>query len=1251
GQGGAALVFRAINEETGQVVALKTAREPTEARLASVRREIQALARIRHAGVVNIFEGGVFEGRPWYTMELIQGATLGQHLRGFREDEVSRTTELPDSLGVSGPADLRVITPMVPGALGPTSPWSELPAPTAKGGEISWTLEVVRRLCDPLAYIHGEGFVHRDLKPSNIFVRSDGTPILMDFGLVWWVREEGQREVLAVDAARGGTIAYMAPEQARGNLVDARADLFSLGCIIYEILTGRPPYLANTRLELAAAHDHPAVPPSKLGAAASPELEALVMALLERNPRDRIGHADDVAALLADVCSANTPAPAPAIPARAYLYRPEIVGRQASIDAALAPIDRLRRGRGGIGIVTGESGIGKTTFVSEVARRTAAQRIRVVTSECAAVGMARGRSVPQSGPLYPFRRILQAIADRCVAGGSALADRILGERAKILAIVEPSLRHLPGIQHHPEPPEMPSEAARRRIIDALAETLSAFSADKPTLLVIDDLQWADDLTLAFLDSLSANYLMPNPLFLLGTYRLEESTPLLERLNSAPHVSHFRLDRLDATTIGTMSADMLGQHRVSDALVAFLSAESSGNPFFVAEYLRAAVDAGLLFRDGRGRWQQPGGPLVFEKLGLPRNLRDLVARRIEGLGENARRLAEMTAVLGREVEIEFLTSVTLRLGIIPDEAMFDDVLRELIIRQVLEPSVSGSVRFVHDKLREIVYEAIAPARQKHLHAGAAELLEQSHSERGDLDSTAASLAHHFEKGGDIGKALFYFDAAGEAAHRMHANQEAMRLIEKARTLEERAPVKSSRLARARRARLLGLDALALGNVNEALTRLKEATVIAGKPWPRTRFVMVLRCLASLSREVARRWLVKQTGNADSNTARREMLLEAGRAYERLMVVNYFATGDMLAVVLAATVNIGLAEQAGGPSSERALGYASFAAMCSFLPFDGVARAYCRRALDDTHSGRDDVAETWVRMNVAMVHLQAGRWRDMETELEEVRTMARRMGFKRRWEEATSEFSTARLLNGRFTEAAALNAELSGAIERADPQTKCWAVVRDAELALLAGDLPTARRASEEGEAMCRLGLGFAEWIYALGPLALAQLRAGDPEGARRSADLCVDWMTKGSAPVFYNINAYAAVVEVYLSLVERAPDAAARRELVGRARRAVKRLAGVGRVMPVASPRACYWRGVAAVRLGGQGQTARRWFRKGMARARALEMAYDEALALAALGEWGADVVDNQRILRQALKTFEELGAGYDKARVEALLPA
>ncbi len=627
GEGGVALVFRGTHEQTGAVVAIKTVRAPRERLLASVRREIQSLKRIQHPGVISILEGGVEDGRPWYAMELLEGATLRKYLGIPASTRISATVSV-----ISGQSETR-LGATEDHTTGETPRHSAPPSLRSRVGRVPWLLGLVRELCEPLAFIHGEGIVHRDLTPSNVFVRSDGRPVLMDFGLVWQLTDES-REVLSVDMVQAGTISYMAPEQARGERLDARADLFALGCILYEVLTGDVPYPVSSWRELIDAHDGPQpLPPSAVADGVPPGLDDLVLGLLRRHPRDRIGHASDVAAALADLGASDTRTYA-APRAKAYLYRPELVGRSEPLRQALVSVAALLRGEGGLMLVSGTSGIGKTTFVSELARQVQLAQHAVVVGQCVAVGVAGGRGLRQGGPLYPLAPLLQAVGDRCVSGDRERTDRLLGPRGKILATVEPWLRSLSALAPYPDPPEIPGEAARRRLIDALAETLSAFAAEQSTLLVLEDIQWADDLTLAFLSSLSARFYRDNPVLIVATVRSEEVGPALDHLFASPQTSTVRLSRLDTTAVEEMGAEMLGQKLLPPGLAVLLAAESSGNPFFVAEYLRAAVDARLLFRDERGRWQPEAGR-SFEALGLPRTLESLVLRRIEDLAGVAR----------------------------------------------------------------------------------------------------------------------------------------------------------------------------------------------------------------------------------------------------------------------------------------------------------------------------------------------------------------------------------------------------------------------------------------------------------------------------------------------------------------------------------------------------------------------------------------------------------------------------------------
>jgi serine/threonine protein kinase len=191
GSGGMGAVYRCVHPDRDTAVAIKTVPLPHESLLPAIRREIHALRKLRHPGIVRILDSGTNDGIPWYAMEL-----LGQRsMADFR-----------DELWASGP-----------------------PAP----GRLREALTILRRLCEPLAYLHGEGMVHGDIKPENVLLGADRRPVLIDLGLLTAFGEHPSRDALDTRLHGAGSAAYMAPEQIEGEPVDARADLYAVGCVLY----------------------------------------------------------------------------------------------------------------------------------------------------------------------------------------------------------------------------------------------------------------------------------------------------------------------------------------------------------------------------------------------------------------------------------------------------------------------------------------------------------------------------------------------------------------------------------------------------------------------------------------------------------------------------------------------------------------------------------------------------------------------------------------------------------------------------------------------------------------------------------------------------------------------------------------------------------------------------------------------------------------------------------------------------------
>jgi serine/threonine protein kinase/predicted ATPase len=795
GHGGMGVVYRGRHHRTGEVVAVKTVRAPNESLLRSLRREIHALARIRHPGIVQIVDEGTQDGLPWYAMELLEGRPLSLHVAGRRAAMAGSLQASVASSGTAATQDPEVLSPgwWTQSRLSSERDPREEAGDSVRSGQGStpaavragsgsvldsgpWIegLTLVRRLCAPLAFLHGEGIVHRDLKPENILIRPDGMPVIVDFGLLARFGGAASRESLEIAGAAVGTVAYMAPEQIRGELVDARADLYALGCILYELITGRPPFVGATAEELYAAHlEGEVVPPSALVAEAPSRLDALVLRLLAKRPRERLGHADDVAAALAglgaeDGLSAAGPKP------RAYLYRPGLAGRTEPIQELQRQLARLAAGTGGLVLVGGESGAGKTRLAMEAAREARLRRIRVLTAESLPLG---GSPDPEKGggsePLRALRQLLQAIADRCREHGLAETERLLGRRGRLLALYEPSLAGLPGQEAHPEPAELPADAARVRLFTYVAETLAALAEDAPLLLLLDDLHWADELTLGFLEFVqrTGRFQRMRVLF-LGAYRSEEVGEALQKLLEAPGAERIALGRLDQVAVGSMVGDMLALSPPPALFGGFLARHSEGNPFFVAEYLRTAIEEKLLYRNEAGQWhvavegKDEAAEALYETLPLPRSLRELVGKRLEGLSSRARGLAETGAVLGRDFDEVSLAGVLGMEGVKLMEAV-----QELLDRQVLEELPEGRLRFVHDQLREVAYEKIETRRRQDLHRAAAEALEAQPGV--DRVETRAALGHHWERAGERAKAAGWYLAAARQARERFLLGEASR----------------------------------------------------------------------------------------------------------------------------------------------------------------------------------------------------------------------------------------------------------------------------------------------------------------------------------------------------------------------------------------------------------------------------------------------------------------------------------------------
>ncbi len=1248
GEGGMGVVYRATHVDTGALVALKTVHTSNERMLASIRREVHALSRLRHPGVVRTVGEGVDNALPWYAMELLEGLTLLRFAR-TRWSAVIATLATEDASGIVSGVGLagQAYADEERAALQSRLPAEMLRGQAAAAGHLPEVLSLVRRLCAPLAFLHGEGIVHRDLKPENVFIRQGDVPVLVDFGLVASFEGARGRDSLELAGTTMGTPAYMAPEQIRGEVVDARADLYSLECLLFELVTGRVPFVAGSTMELVGKHLLATpVRPSELVTGVSPGLDELILRLLAKSPRDRIGHADDVASALlrlgAEAATGYDDAPR----AHAYLYRPGFTGRDDIFRKLRAPIEGAKHGTGALVFLAGESGVGKTRLATEVGRSATGSGLRVVACECVPFNVAETEGADYNGaPLHPFASFLEAVADRCLEFGAPETARLLGVRGWVLAQYEPSLLRVPGLGDFPRPADLSAEAARQRLFADLADTLAAFAHERPLFLLIDDLQWADELTLAFLESLPASYFEEHPVVMLGTWRSEEANDVLRRLAALPHATALELNRMDASAVGEIVAAMLALPKAPEGFVQFLAGKSEGNPFFVAEYLRTALAEGLLFRDDDGRWRVKveGGDVSdrLERLPLPVQVRELVTRRLDQLSPACGELVAVASVLGREVQGDLLSDVGHAEASLDDSGWLE-AIRTLLERQVLEERTPGQFRFVHDRLREIAYQRLPDERRRAMHRRVAEVIEARCERQNDHAIQYRALAHHWTQSGVLPRAIEYLDRAGTQALDTFANREAVAFFQEVILLNEReGGTDPARLARWERS--LAEAHLRLGEVAQCREHAQRALTHAGSALPTTTASWVFGLLWQMLVAVGR--AVVPTRRSDGAQPGDALRLEAASSLYRMLEVFLYGD-DPLRGVYCGLRNINVAE-ALPPSPPLARGYAMMSIAVTASPLRSVGRAWAERSLTLAEGLASPGTLAYCLSRAGVSNIQEARWKEAEDVLRRGIELCKSTGDARQMEECCFVLGVCLYYRGTFAESLTLARETTRtATQRKDVQTAWWGRLEQAQALMRLGRAREAIALLVQSLDGVDADASSFETIWTYGLLALASLQAGERVEARTAADKALRHMQRKRPVVYGSQAAVAGVAEVYNALAEAA-QGEARAELMARAAEAGAVLRVFALMFVFARPSELLHAG-ARHRLAGRAAKAVATWRRGLALAEALTMPLEEALIRRELALYDP-AADRRAELARAAATFEALDAKHELGVVRGLL--
>jgi DNA-binding winged helix-turn-helix (wHTH) protein/tetratricopeptide (TPR) repeat protein len=446
--------------------------------------------------------------------------------------------------------------------------------------------------------------------------------------------------------------------------------------------------------------------------------------------------------------------------------RSSLVGREREMADLRGGLAEAAAGRGGLCLIAGGPGIGKTRLTQELAALAQASQMAVLAGHCS----ERIEAVP----FLPFVEILESCVD-AMASPDGLR-RLLGAEGPDLARLLPKLKRvLPDL---PPPLELAPDQARRHLLNCFCGFAGRVASQGPALMVLDDLHWADDSTLAMLGHL-AQRLSNLPLLVIGTYReveLDVSGALaktLEDLIRGRLAIEVRLKELARDEVAQMLTSLSGQAPPA-AVVSEFYEETKGNPFFVEELFRHLAEENRLY-DARGSFRPE---LRIAELEVPRSVRLVVGRRLARLSEPARRMLDTAAVIGRSFTLKVLAAATAAEGLVERVAEAERA------GLIFSGTGSSQFEFSHELIRQTVLSALAGARRQQLHLAVAGELEAIYEDT--LEDHYTGLIHHNVRGGDVHRALHYLELAAERPFALGAFEQALTLSRSALDLLENLP---------------------------------------------------------------------------------------------------------------------------------------------------------------------------------------------------------------------------------------------------------------------------------------------------------------------------------------------------------------------------------------------------------------------------------------------------------------------------------
>jgi len=718
GEGGIGRVYKAFDLWSKKEIALKilTLEKEKVDVWENFKSEFLLLTQLRHPGVVEVFDFGYakppgdlahlghLHGEvPYFTMEFVKGKTLYQ------------------SFNLSISKD---------------SIWLE----SEKLYRFVW------QICDILEYLHLRGIVHCDLKPDNLKITDQLFNLkLLDFGLS---EQIGTRRKKTAK----GTLPYMAPEMFSDEPLDERADLYSLGVILYELVTSRFPFFSDDPMKIVSGHlEQVPAPPKDSNPHVAESLNQLILKLLEKSPSQRFQSASEVKRFAEKHLRKNSEI-AERKTFLSHLYSGDLVAREKE-EAQVGQLLKESVSLGGrVALLAGEQGVGKSFFLRDLRIRSPLEGILYVDSNC----------------LENQTKAYQPLIE------------ILHKMKPYLEGCDPSLREkfsqsLKLIFEKPQDKITSFHEQQSLIHQEIIESLTQFSQIFPMVLAVDNLQWADFQTMRFLSDLGQN-IEKSKIFLACAFRPEEirdKTPLKEWIDGSKEkrwCKYIKLNRFDYQKTVTFIRSKLKRERFPEGFFSYMHQTTSGNPFFLTEALKYLLEKQIVFLKDCV-WKVDSKKL--EQTSVPISIEAVLLKNLERYEDKALDFLNVVSVIGKKFNSQLVEKLNLLV-----EKDLSQILFLLLKDQVFlqkESPLRGRpyYEFANQSLQNLLYQRLDEAKRTFWHKKVGELLEKL--SLNEDEESVFEIAHHYLEGGELDKAYQYALLSAERMEQRFANPEVLRYL--------------------------------------------------------------------------------------------------------------------------------------------------------------------------------------------------------------------------------------------------------------------------------------------------------------------------------------------------------------------------------------------------------------------------------------------------------------------------------------------